>query len=354
MTESLAFSNLSIYLTQLFTWWESHQILYPWSQTHDPYEIWISEVMLQQTVVTAVPLRYERWLKRWPTVKALASAQESEVLREWEGLGYYSRGVHLWKAAQVLAKRGPEPFPTTEEELRQLPGIGPYTAAALASFAFQQPSLTLDANLKRVFQRLYAWPQWTKETERTLKVLAQQAFRLFSSRDFNLALMHLGQQVCRARLPDCEKCPLAEVCQAHQLQQTSHIPARPVRHIHEKTTPLLVCWRGVESASLQVFLAHPLSGRFSKLWSFPPKLVETKAGLSLGRFLHTYTRYKDTLLPELCLLDEPPLPPLWQGQWYTAEEVEALALPTVHRKIWQTAKTELSQLFPLPTGQRQA
>ncbi len=359
MTESVDLSQLEHWGPRLLTWWQANQKSYPWSETKNPYEVWISEVMLQQTVVSAVPPRYERWLQRWPTVEALAMAQEGEVLREWEGLGYYSRGSNLWKAAQVLALQGASCFPSNEEDLRKLPGVGSYTAAAIASFSFNRPSLTLDANLKRVFQRLYAWPQWTPEAEKIVKGLANEAFKLYPSRSFNLALMHLGQQVCRSRGPECRACPLVQVCLAHQQKQTDLIPARLDRQVQEKATPLLVGWRQIPlpnrqtPPSIQIFLAQPLAGRFSRLWSFPPRAAEFaqasdhENGLNLGTFLHTYTKYKDTLYPVLRAVEEPELPAGWKGCWYTVEEVETLAMPAVHRRIWLAAKKALSQTFPL-------
>ncbi|NNM54701.1 MAG: A/G-specific adenine glycosylase [Spirochaetales bacterium] len=352
MSESFDISQIERWVARLLDWWQANQKSYPWSETKNPYEVWISEVMLQQTVVSAVPPRYERWLQRWPTVDALARAQEAEVLREWEGLGYYSRGANLWKAAQVLALQGASCFPSNAEELRKLPGVGLYTAAAIASFAFGQPSLTLDANLKRVFQRLNAWPQWTAESEKVTGSLANEAFKLYPSRSFNLALMHLGQQVCRSRGPECRACPLVPVCLAYQKNQTDIIPARLERQVQEKSTPLLVGWRQTPP-SIQFFLAQPLTGRFSHLWSFPPRVSEllevseTENSLSLGTFLHTYTKYKDTLYPVLCAIDEPELPLGWRGRWYTMDEVERLAMPAVHRRIWLAAKKALTVTLPL-------
>ena len=352
MSESFEHTRLEFWIEQLLEWWQTHQKWYPWSETRDPYEIWISEVMLQQTVVSAVPPRYERWLQRWPTVEALAAAQEGEVLREWEGLGYYSRGANLWKAAQILAIQGSAHFPSHEEDLRKLPGVGSYTAAAIASFAFNRPCLTLDANLKRVFQRLNGWPEWTPYVEKAVKDLGNEAFKRYSSRSFNLALMHLGQQVCRSRGPECGACPLAEGCLANQQKQTDTIPARMNRQVQEKMTPLLVAWRQTH-LQRQIFLAQPLVGRFSHLWSFPPRVSdpatgsESETGLSLGTFLHTYTKYRDTLYPVLCPVEEPELPPVWQGRWYSWDEVENLAMPAVHRRIWLAAKKALSQILPL-------
>ncbi|NNM67084.1 MAG: A/G-specific adenine glycosylase, partial [Spirochaetales bacterium] len=174
----------------LIDWFLREGRTYPWSLTHDPYKIWISEVMLQQTTVQTVVLRYERWLRRWPNLGALAQAHEDEVLREWEGLGYYSRGLALLRTSRELLLQGG--FPSDPKRLLQFPGIGPYTAAALASFAFDQPCLTLDANLKRVFQRLAAEPKWTKELESEALERAGAAFQTLPSRELNQGLMQLG------------------------------------------------------------------------------------------------------------------------------------------------------------------
>jgi A/G-specific adenine glycosylase len=313
----------------LTDWFLREGRTYPWSLTHDPYEIWISEVMLQQTTVQTVLRRYERWLSRWPNLEALAQAKEEEVLREWEGLGYYSRGLALLRTSQKLLLQGG--FPQDPKNLLQFPGIGPYTAAAVASFAFAQPCLTLDANLKRVFQRLAAEPSWTKALENEVLERAKVAFKTLPSREVNQGLMQLGQLVCRPRAPHCQNCPLVQGCRAFQTGRTEEIPQRASRTIENLSTDLGVFYRRSAFGAIEFFVAHPGQGRFSRLWAFPPSPPK---GNSLTPRFHTYTRYKDRLTPWLSSeTGSPALPEGWTGSWFSEVELEKLGMPSVHRKI---------------------
>jgi A/G-specific adenine glycosylase len=189
----------------LLRWYERERRDLPWRRTRDPYAILVSEVMLQQTQVARVVARYEAWLARWPTVDALAAATLEAVLREWVGLGYNRRAVRLWEAARIVARDG---WP---ERLQDLPGVGPYTAAAVGSFAFDRQELALDTNARRVFARLG-------------RVLAPPAGR---AAELNQATMELGATVCTARAPRCEICPLAAGCGGPE-------PAPARRAAHER------------------------------------------------------------------------------------------------------------------------
>ena len=323
----------------LTDWFSREGRTYPWSSTHDPYKIWISEVMLQQTTVQTVVLRYERWLSRWPNLEALAQAEENEVLREWEGLGYYSRGLSLLRTSRKLVLQGG--FPRDPKSLLQFPGIGPYTAAAVASFAFAQPCLTLDANLKRVFQRLAAEPTWTRELENEALGRAQSAFKTLPSRELNQGMMQLGQLVCRPRAPLCQNCPLAQGCRAFQTGRTASIPQRTPRQIENLATNLGVFYRHSAFGAIEFFVAHPGQGRFSRLWAFPPSPPK---GFSLTPRFHTYTRYKDLLTPWLSFENgSPALPEGWTGSWLSEVELEKLGMPSVHRKILDEALSELKK-----------
>jgi A/G-specific adenine glycosylase len=174
----------------LLSWYRSERRDLPWRRTRDPYAILVSEVMLRQTQVARVIPRYEAWLRRWPTVQALAGAPLGEVLREWVGLGYNRRAVRLWEAARVVARHG---WPARLEEL---PGVGPYTAAAVGSFAFDRQEVAVDTNVRRLFARLG-------------RALVPPPGR---AAEFNQATMELGATVCTARAPRCEACPLADGC----------------------------------------------------------------------------------------------------------------------------------------------
>lgn len=319
-------------------WFRAEARVYPWTTTDDPYAIWISEVMLQQTVVTAAVAPYQRWLRRWPDVATLAAATEDEVLRAWEGLGYASRAKNLHKAARVLNDRGHRSLPSDEDELRALPGIGEYTAAAIRSFAFHQPTLTLDANLKRVFQRLDAEPLWTPDLESRWRALWAQLVDGPGSRESNQAVMQLGQLVCRSQSPGCGICPLSSGCRAFQTGRTAQIPVAKARSVEEKATTV-VFWR--RSDPELWWFARPLSGRFSNLWLAPPgdtaSVRDVPAARPLSARVHTYTRYRDRLSPWVAPWSaavDPPLPPGWVGRWVDRREAQSLGMVSVYRALW--------------------
>jgi len=330
-------------------WFRAHARVFPWTATHDPYAIWISEIMLQQTVVSAGIAPYERWMARWPDLPSLAAADESDVLAAWEGLGYASRARNLHRAARQVVAGGGTTLPSTYDQLRELPGIGDYTASALLAFAFGQPALTLDANLKRIFQRLGATHRWTKEAEAAWRASWAALVEGPSSREANQALMQLGQLVCTSRKPSCEVCPLSFVCVANRRGLQAEIPEPVVRTTTELQTNVAVVRRGA-GVGLQFWLARPLTGRFSTLWLFPPLgSVEVRGLVPVGPLtarVHTYTRYKDLLSPTLFQLPgaaaptlptSGPLPAGWAGQWMTPAEAKLVGLVSVYRKILDEA-----------------
>ena len=192
----------------LLRWFDQYKRDLPWRQDRDPYRVWLSEIMLQQTRVAAAVAHYKAFLRRFPTVEKLASARESSVLAAWSGLGYYRRARMLHAAAkEVVRKRGGK-FPETADELRALPGVGRYTAAAIASIAFDEPAAVVDGNVERVLQRLLG-------KELTGEMLWQSAQELLSRRrpgDFNQAMMELGATLCLPRQPKCLLCPVSEMC----------------------------------------------------------------------------------------------------------------------------------------------
>lgn len=329
-------------LDRLRAWFRREARVFPWSTTDDPYAIWISEIMLQQTVVSAALGPYQAWMTRWPTLGSLAAAPVDDVLRAWEGLGYASRARNLHRAAQTLVAQGATTLPDTEAALRALPGIGDYTAAALLSFAFHQPALTLDANLKRVFQRLDGEPEWTPSVEARWRGRWKELVDGAHSRESNQAVMQLGQQLCRSSGPVCLKCVLQAECRAFQEGTAAQIPAPKERTILEKTTSVVFWHRPDRSVW---WFARPLAGRFSNLWMAPPWEAAGSQELSLdGRRLsartHTYTRYRDRLTPWMAPWSEtadPPLPPGWTGRWVTPGDARSLGMVSVYRRIFEEA-----------------
>ncbi len=224
----------------LLDWYDRERRDLPWrskrGRRSDPYRVWLSEIMLQQTTVKAVIPYYERFLARWPTVEKLAAADLEEVLAAWAGLGYYSRARNLHKCAQaVVADHGGQ-FPRSESGLLGLPGIGPYTAAAIAAIAFGEAATPVDGNIERVVSRLFAFKQPLPSAKRELKRLAASLTPQRRAGDFAQAMMDLGATVCSPKRPSCLMCPLQQDCHAHALGIEEQLPVklakqdRPVRY----------------------------------------------------------------------------------------------------------------------------
>ena len=239
----------------------------PWRNCRDPYKVWISEIMLQQTTVAAVKPYFERFLKRFPNVAALAAANEADVLRLWEGLGYYSRGRNLRKAAQVIVANGGE-FPETLDELLPLPGIGRYTAGAIVSFAFDRPAPILEANTLRLYSRLLGFRDDPRSTagQRLLWSFAEKLVPTKSPGEFNQALMDLGATICTPTEPNCDTCPVAACCRALAEQAQAEIPV-PARR--PEITETREAYVAIESSGRYLIYRRPEGQRWAGLWDFP-------------------------------------------------------------------------------------
>ncbi|GAA6529036.1 MAG: A/G-specific adenine glycosylase [Prevotella sp.] len=215
-----------IFVPALLRWFEANGRDLPWRHTHDPYAIWLSEVILQQTRVVQGQAYWERFMKTYPTVRDLASASEDDVLLLWEGLGYYSRARNLHHAARQIVSLGH--FPETPEELRKLKGIGPYTAAAVASFAFGVPVAAVDGNVYRVLSRVMGidTPINSPEGEALFPQMAQSLIPKNRPADFNQAMMDFGATLCMPRSPRCDSCPFLEICSAFRSNKVGQLPVK--------------------------------------------------------------------------------------------------------------------------------
>ena len=222
----------SLIYSRLYEWYDLNRRALPWRETEDPYAIWLSEIILQQTRVLQGLEYYRRFLVRWPSVEDLAAADEAEVLREWQGLGYYSRARNLHKAAQMVVEKGWLPFPNTFEDLRALPGVGEYTAGAIASFAYNLPYPAMDGNVYRVVARLMDIDE-AFDTTAGKKLFHQKIEELLdreNPRLFNSAIMEFGALYCTPTLGDnCHFCPLADCCAAHAHGTAELLPIRKPR-----------------------------------------------------------------------------------------------------------------------------
>jgi A/G-specific adenine glycosylase len=300
---------------RLLAWWDDGHAQYPWRQSDDPYAIWVAEVMLQQTQIATVLPYYDRWLARYPDVESLARAPLADVLKSWEGLGYYSRARNMHAAAAKIVTEHGGRLPETVAELVKLPGIGRYTAGAISSIAFGRPAPVVDGNVIRVLSRLddMADDVTAASTVRALWRRAEELLPDERPGDYNQALMELGQKVCLPAAPSCHHCPLVDLCLARAGGTQLERPVRPPR----KRTPHYDVTAGVIWADDGRFLIaqRPLDGLLGGLWEFPGGKQEPGESLAqalareiqeelameieVGRLLttvrHAYTHFRITL-----------------------------------------------------------
>jgi A/G-specific adenine glycosylase len=346
----------------LLRWYDAHARDLPWRRTRDPYRIWLSEIMLQQTQVATVVGYYQRFLERFPTVHDLAAAPLDDVLKRWEGLGYYSRARNLHRAAQLVAREHDGVFPATAADLAKLPGVGRYTAAAIASIAHDEPAAVLDGNVKRVLARLLAVSDSIDERT-TLDTLWQAADTLLSRRrpgDHNQALMELGARVCTPRQPQCLLCPVSRWCAARAQGIEQQLPVRAPK----RAVPEINAAAGLvrDAAGRLLLIRQPERGLLGGLWALPTvepvdphdghaalgEMLRTLVGpVQLGRprgpVTHTYTHRRVHLtLYEACLQNgQPPSnrkPASAPTQrWVAPAEIDELALGQLYHKALAAA-----------------
>lgn len=316
-------------VSRLLRWYSEHgRHDLPWRQNPTPYHVWISEVMLQQTQVVTVKDYYDRFLQAFPNIVSLASASEEEVLRYWEGLGYYRRARQLHAAAKILQEKYQGKFPTDFSQILALPGIGRYTAGAIASFALGQPYPILEANTQRLFARLLALklPLATSEATQTLWKFAEDwVGQTVLPGEVNLALMDLGSLVCTPKEPQCEECPLIQECLAFQQGKTAQIPIpKPKVHYESRHEIALILRKSPHSEEI-CLLRYASGQRWAGLWDFPRTTLPEKSvrntvlkrftqetlglKIQLGKQLHTLrhgvTRYRIFLEAYLAMAVNP-------------------------------------------------
>ncbi|MDT8427896.1 MAG: A/G-specific adenine glycosylase [Pseudomonadales bacterium] len=261
------------FATTVLRWFHRHGRHHlPWQQNPTPYQVWVSEIMLQQTQVATVIPYFERFMARFPTIDTLAQAAVDEVLHLWTGLGYYARARNLHQCAQILWQHHQGSFPTTVSALAELPGIGQSTAGAILSLGLKQHASILDGNVKRVLCRHFAisgWPE-RSEVKRRLWALAEE---LTPNREFaayNQAMMDLGATVCTRSKPACARCPVQDSCAARRQQRIADFPEKkPSRQIPVRTTLMLLCVDHSETPSRVLLEKRPSVGIWGGLWSLP-------------------------------------------------------------------------------------
>ncbi len=341
----------------LLAWFKDHQRTLPWRSDPTPYKVWISEIMLQQTQVATVVPYFERWIDAFPDVDALARAPIEEVLTLWSGLGYYRRAHSLHAAAQAIARDHAGRLPDTLDGLLGLPGVGRYTAGAIASIAFELPAPIVDGNVIRVLCRLFAIDEDPRATptQRRLWALAESLIPPDRARDFNQSLMELGALVCTPRAPACASCPLADRCRALALDRVDALP-RPPQRKPRRLMAVAAALVVDPEADRCLLLQRPEGGLFGGLFEFPTvELVDPvdeasrrvalddhlrALGLSvdLGQarpsLTHTLTHILLTCHPfEARLIGSPPASLPQPFRWVAPDDLDAQPLSSATRKL---------------------
>lgn len=359
----------------LLDWYRKNRRELPWRQREDdPYAVWVSEVMLQQTQVKTVIPYYERWMSRFPTLKDLAEAPLEEVLRLWSGLGYYARARNLHRAAQRVAAEFNGVVPSDPQHLGRLPGIGRYTLGAVLSIAFQQKAAIVDANVMRVLSRVFGIEGDPKANPANARiwVLAEGLIPEGRARDFNQAIMELGALVCTPSDPDCEHCPLLNVCVSGNSPDPTSLPQTPngrrtVRATHVSTI--------IRLDRRVLVIQRPPHGLWGGLWEFPRRVcdsgekpeecalraareaagLQVRVGSLVGTVKHAVTHHAITLLGyEAQLISEQGEMHSSTVRWVTMEEMEALPLSAPQAVLRETYLRYLERehaggrQYPLP------
>jgi len=351
---------MSAIAAPLLAWYDKNARELPWRSDTNPYRTWVSEIMLQQTQVETVIPYFERFIRRFPDLKSLASASQAEVLQEWEGLGYYTRARNLHKCAQLLCSEFNCQLPADLEALRKLPGIGRYTAGAIASIAFGLPAPALDANIRRVLARLLELrePAGSRTGEKTLWEAAERFLPSTRFGDYTQALMELGALVCKPSAPACGDCPLRGQCLAYANGSQTELPVRALK----PTVPHYTVTAAVIRKGEEVLIAQrPQRGLLAGLWEFPGgKLepgdadlpaclrreileelgVEIQVGALLGVYKHAYTHFRITLHAFACaLLPGQLIPGSETVRWVQPTELPGFAMGKVDRLIARNLQT---------------
>lgn len=339
----------------LLKWYDRHARVLPWrvgpseqaaGVRPDPYAVWLSEIMLQQTTVAAVKGYFARFLALWPDVSALAAAEDARVMGEWAGLGYYARARNLLKCARVVAGELDGEFPDTAEGLRKLPGIGPYTAGAIAAIAFDRPEPVVDGNVERVMARLFAIETPLPEAKPLLRARAAEMTGELRPGDYAQAVMDLGATICTPKNPACGLCPWRSDCRAHALGIAARLPTRSARTA--KPVRMGIAYVGRRPDGAWLVETRPETGLLGGMLGWPggawgetaedlPPVKADWRELS-GEVRHTFTHFHLRLAVRVARLPQDCEP----GRGHFVSPLRPSDLPTVMRKAFDLARPVLS------------
>nr|WP_310019845.1 A/G-specific adenine glycosylase [Croceicoccus sp. BE223] len=335
----------------LLGWYDAHARTLPWrappgsDAVPDPYRVWLSEVMLQQTTVAAVKDYFARFIERWPTVEALAAAEDAEILAAWAGLGYYARARNLIACARAVAAAGA--FPDTEDDLRALPGLGAYTAAAVAAIAFGRRAVVVDANVERVVARLFAIAEPLPPARAAIRAATDRITPERRAGDFAQAMMDLGATVCTPREPRCLLCPLSDVCEGRRLGIAAELPKKAAKKPRPERTGTAF-W--IERDGHVLLVQRPGNGMLGGMRALPDDGWSAKAdgtgnaafplasGTALGAVTHGFSHFGLTLtLRTASLAGGPP-----DGEWWPVARIGEAGLPTLFARAADLAMASRS------------
>jgi len=330
----------------LLRWYSLNKRDLPWRGTKDPYKIWISEIMLQQTQVSTVIPYYKKWIKEFPNLDALSRANYDYVLKFWEGLGYYSRCKNIYQTSKIINKT----FPSTYKKLIQLPGIGEYTAKTILAIAFNQNEVGIDTNLERVGFRLLGLKKKSKFNKNKVRKFLEKTQDRNHPGDFNQALMDLGSSICQANFVNCQLCPISNYCKAFLSSNPTNYPEKK----KNKSIPRLeVSTCIIKKKNKLLILQRPLEKMLGGLWEFPGGKIKNneskekaairevmeETGLSinpyyLGQVSHQYSHFKVYISLFLATIEDDSLLETKQKyQWVTRKKINDFALPKANYKM---------------------
>ncbi len=335
----------------LLAWYDKNARILPWriapmdrlsGVLPNPYHVWLSEIMLQQTTVVTVRDYFVKFLGLWPTIHDLAAAEDAQVMAAWAGLGYYARARNLLKCARVVTGELGGVFPSDEADLQKLPGIGPYTSAAIAAIAFDQPASVMDGNVERVTARFHLVEQPLPACKEVLRKLAKQALPDARFGDYAQAIMDLGATVCTPRAPSCAICPWADGCQARALGVAQDLPKKTAKTL--KPTRFGTCYVAMRENGSVLLQRRPDKGLLGGMLAWPgdewttdkrdatpPLVANWKTAPQEVR--HTFTHFHLKLRVQYAVV--PDGLAAEHGQFITAKDFNPKDLPTVMRKVWK-------------------
>jgi A/G-specific adenine glycosylase len=313
----------------LLCWYVVDKRRLPWraegGARADPYRVWLSEVMLQQTTVAAVKPYFETFTQRWPSVAALAAADDGAVMAAWAGLGYYARARNLLACARVVTNEHGGRFPDEEAALRKLPGIGAYTAAAIAAIAFGRRAVVVDGNVERVIARLHALEEPLPQARAKIRALADAMTPAAGAGDFAQAMMDLGATICTPRSPDCPRCPLRAHCAAYREGAPELYPVKAPKAARPRRAGAAY-WLEHEGAVLLV--RRPASGLLGGMLALPTEEPLALEWRDAGAVDHVFTHFALTMTLKCAEARERP-----EGLWWPVEKIREAGLPTLFAKL---------------------